>query len=95
MYIISTFQQAIYCFNTLYAFCRSFKQLKKSFFGCLILPGIVGQMRQTPCLILNIFRISTIWVTTLNVCVYSNSMIYRLSTVLCIMPISFLSYIEF
>ena len=37
----------------------------------------VGQMRRSPCLILNIFIIWTNWVATPNVCVlYSNSMIY-------------------
>ena len=49
----------------------------KKFFGCLILPRIVGQMRQSPCFILNIFTIWTKWVTTPDMCViYTNSMIY-------------------
>ena len=51
--------------------------MQKSFFRCLILARIVGQMRQSPCLKLTIFTISTEWDKTPNVSViHPNSMTY-------------------
>ena len=44
---IGILKQTICCFHTPYAFCRSFKQLKKIFYVCLILPRIVGQNRDS------------------------------------------------
>ena len=47
-----------------------------SFWMSLFTPDY-GQMRQSPCFILNIFTIWTEWVTSPNACViYPNSMIY-------------------
>ena len=76
MYLQAFFNQQYASFVLPEHFVEVLRRWKK-FFGCLILPWIVGQMRHSLCLKLTIFTIKTEWDAAPNLCVtYFNSMIY-------------------
>ena len=77
IYVYIVIYQQICCFHTLWAFWRSFKQMKKIFWGVWFYPGLWSKRDSHPCLLLTNFTIWTGRATILNVCVvYPNSMIY-------------------
>ena len=59
MYIyvyIGIYQQAICCFHTPWTFCRSFKQMKESFWRDIFYPRFGGKRDSSPCFILTNFK---------------------------------------